>query len=980
MNCCRGNRNILRSDRWSRQFNKKLASGVGAFDNVAAMPQEPASSRLMVLMFTDLVNSTRLKRELGLERYRPLAQRHDHFIHEALTIAPSGRVLQDNGDGYFIAFDTLSDAINAALTLQWLMHHEPWPYPFATRIGLHLGQVEQLQSEATGQPKFLASATDIAARVMSLAAAGQLLLTRAVFDEARQLVRAHPAQTNGAPAPTLRWIAHGPYQFKGNEEPVDVFEVGVEGVAPFFPPPDSEKARRYIRPGDEITLGWRPAVGQALANSPRWLITEKLGEGGFGEVWLAAHVKAKTRRVFKFCFDAERLRALKREVALFRLLKDSLGDRRDIAPVRDWSFDESPYFIEMEYAAGGNLAHWLQSRGGTASVPLEQRLAIIAGVARALAAAHSIAILHKDIKPANVLMVQDEAGEWYPRLTDFGIGILTDRSRLLDHNITADGFTASNLTLNDSSRTGTRMYSPPESLSSKPHTVQGDIYALGVMLFQLVVGDLARPLATGWERDVPDELLREDIARCVDVDPARRFASAGELAQRLESLPDRRAQRAAQASAARSAERRHRIALLLRRVALLASVLLVLAAAATIYHVHNLHAEQARTLNALENTDAVTRFLTDQVLANAAPEKVHEAEVLRQIVAKMIDPAAAEVGKRFAGKPRIEASVRHEIARAYRKAGQANQALSQIQRALELRKQVLGLDDPATLTSQDFCAVVLDSLGRRKDAEALHKDTLDRRTRTLGPDNPDTLTSLNNYAMVLKQLGRATDAEPLMKDALERRTKVLGVDDPDRLMSLNNYALILQALKRPNQAEPLMKDALDRRTSVLGLDDPDRLSSLSNYGLLMRDVGKPEEAERLLKDALERQRRVLGPTHRHTLLTQSGYAYLLNDLHRSDEAESLFTEAIKWNRQVNGENHPMTLSAINGYVNFLNTVGRANVAEAVARDALQRATDDPNLGIEHPDTRQIAINYAKTLEILQHADRAAKIREKYHLN
>src|SRR5215213_4160843 len=137
------------------------------------MAQEPASTRLMVLMFTDLVNSTSLKRELGPDLYRPLAQRHDHFIHEAMSLAPSGRILQDNGDGYFIAFDTLSDAINAALTIQWLMHHEPWPRPFSTRIGLHVGQVEQMQSEATGQPKFLAAAADVAARVMSLARGGQ---------------------------------------------------------------------------------------------------------------------------------------------------------------------------------------------------------------------------------------------------------------------------------------------------------------------------------------------------------------------------------------------------------------------------------------------------------------------------------------------------------------------------------------------------------------------------------------------------------------------------------------------------------------------------------------------------------------------------------------------------------------------------------------------------------------------------------------
>jgi hypothetical protein len=158
----------------------------------------------------------------------------------------------------------------------------------------------------------------------------------------------------------------------------------------------------------------------------------------------------------------------------------------------------------------------------------------------ALSAAHSVGVLHKDIKPSNVLMVTDAADDTYPRLTDFGIGILTDRARLDQFNITAAGFTASNISVNDSSRTGTRMYAPPESLADKPHTVQGDVYALGVLLYQMSVGDLVAPLGVGWERNIADELLREDIKACVEGDPKRRLASTGELANRLESLEERR--------------------------------------------------------------------------------------------------------------------------------------------------------------------------------------------------------------------------------------------------------------------------------------------------------------------------------------------------------------------------------------------------------------------------------------------------------
>jgi serine/threonine-protein kinase len=157
-------------------------------------------------------------------------------------------------------------------------------------------------------------------------------------------------------------VAHGPYLFKGSEEPIEVFEVGVAGVAPLEPPIDSEKVRRNVRPGDEITLGWRPAGGLELPGRANWIIKQRLGEGGFGEVWLTEHVKTGTRRVFKFCFQPDRLRGLKREVVLFRLLKEALGDRRDIARIIDFQFDNSPYFIESEYLPGGTLHDWAASR------------------------------------------------------------------------------------------------------------------------------------------------------------------------------------------------------------------------------------------------------------------------------------------------------------------------------------------------------------------------------------------------------------------------------------------------------------------------------------------------------------------------------------------------------------------------------------------------------------------------------------------
>ena len=639
------------------------------------MNQSSLPSRLMVMMFTDLVNSTGIKAGIGAGPYGELVARHDRIVHRTVSETPGAHVLQDTGDGFFITFDTVGDAIACALRFQYRMSKEPWPHPMSARVGIHLGQVAQVASSTTGQPKVFASSVDMTARVMSLATGGQILMSRTVFDEARQFVHEHPA-VDGA-KPGIVWVAHGPYLFKGADEPMDIHEVGAEGLAPLAPPEDNEKAHRHIRPGEEQTLGWRPGANRALPNAPHWVIRRKLGEGGFGEVWLAEHGKTHAKRVFKFCFDAERLRALKREVVLFRLLKEALGDRRDIGRVVDWQFESAPYFIEMDYAPEGNLAHWAESQGGIQNVKLGARLRIVAQVAEALDAAHSVGILHKDVKPSNVLMVRDADGALYPRLTDFGIGTLTDRNRLKEFNITAAGFTSSALSMKDASHSGTLMYSPPETMANKPHTVQGDVYALGVMLYQMVIADLHRPLAEGWERDVKDALLREDIAACVDGEPCNRLRSAKELGSRLLKLEHRRRERREKAEARQRDEEMRRAAAEAERLArrrkkvitALTAGVAVLAVVASLFSVLLVQLAEKRheaETNARERTDEANRARAAQeaqklataaaeratALATEAAAKAEAAEAIkrRALTAELV---AHGVEKQSAGNPAL---------------------------------------------------------------------------------------------------------------------------------------------------------------------------------------------------------------------------------------------------------------------------------------------------------------------------------------
>ena len=498
-------------------------------------------SELVSLEATEALDAVDLDEATVIE----IAERHMQLKQELLR-EHAGRAAGQREDG--LCQMLFQRPIHAVLFAR--AYHEAlsqWRLPIRARVGIHLGEVilrREVSSGTAASPD--SSNTEaltvegpskpMAARLTALASGGQTLMNRAAFDVARRSAVDDPVA-----ARRLSWLAHGRYVFADAEEPIEIFEVGDRNLAPLRAPDDSAASRVL---GEDVVLGWRPAPGLALPSRERWAIDRKLGEGSFGEVWLAVHKKTRERRVFKFCYEVSRLRGLQREITLFRLLKEELGERDDIARILDWNFEQAPYFVESEYTAGGDLVEWAEARGGIGEVPFAQRLEIVAQVADALAAAHSVGVLHKDVKPANVLVWRDAEGHPRTRLTDFGIGSVTDPTRLAAAGITLLGWSDTNRS-DGSNPGGTRLYMAPELLEGKAATVQADVYALGVMLYQVLTGDLGRALAPGWRREIDDELLREDVAAAVDGDAGRRLANAADLARRLRRLDGRHAERRA---------------------------------------------------------------------------------------------------------------------------------------------------------------------------------------------------------------------------------------------------------------------------------------------------------------------------------------------------------------------------------------------------------------------------------------------------
>jgi len=431
---------------------------------------------------------------------------------------------------------------------------------------------------------------------------------------------------------------------------------------------------------------------------PNWVLVAHLESGGRGEVWRVQHEKNAEQRVLKFALDESALLTLKREITLNRLLRQSLGEDAAVTPLIDWNLQQPPFFIELPYLPQGSLADWAQAAGGLSQIPLATRLDIAAQVAEAVSAAHRVGVLHKDLKPANVL-VAGTAGQPRIQLTDFGSGGVLDVQQLDALGITRMGLTQA-LSGGDST-SGTPMYFAPEVLAGQPPTVRSDNYALGVLLYQLVAGDFKRPLSPGWERDISDALLREDIALAADGNPQHRLGDAEELARRLRQLESRRASRrqrdAEQAALAlQQAESQKALAkneqLLIRRrwqwVAIAALSLGLLLSFAQYRQ-----AQQARraALKAAGTAEAVSQFLADDLLAAADPARV---DVSSLTVASLLDAAAGRVSTRFADDPLAAARVRSAIAASYYSLGQTAAAHAQIRLGWALLPGLLQAHSP----------------------------------------------------------------------------------------------------------------------------------------------------------------------------------------------------------------------------------------------------------------------------------------------
>lgn len=524
----------------------------------------------------------------------------------------------------------------------------------------------------------------------------------------------------------------------------------------------SAKAERHTRPRRIQTLALKQ--GDVVPGRLHWRLTEHLDSGGYGDVWIATNSKTREQHVFKFCADAERLRALKRESTLFRVLRETLADRAPVPALLEWQFETPPYYTEAE-RWGQDIRSWAERKGGLQNIPLDIRLQVLALAAEAVTAVHAVGVLHKDLKPQNILVL-DEAETIQVRLCDFGTGLLLDTAGPEALSVTRLGFTRT------VAGAGTPTYMAPELQFGGTPSVQSDIYSLGVMLYQLTIGEM-RPLAFGWEADVTDELLCDDIAATIHRDPERRLSSALLLAQRLRSIPERREQfeRERQVQTRNAGLKQALERTRARRPWMIAAAGVLLLASAVSWslmlqarHAAAAAAESART--ATENEQiarAVADFLGQDLVHQASPDYGGHVDITLK---KALLETIQDISPKLSNSAPVVAALDQSLADSLSTLSDPAEASHLAHQAAELYSRLYGPVDRRTLSARvDEFTYRLLTEPEAKLASEFHP--LDETLRhTLPPSDLAALKAALIRARLASMGARDEEALPILEAAL----------------------------------------------------------------------------------------------------------------------------------------------------------------------------------------------------------------------
>jgi serine/threonine-protein kinase len=712
---------------------------------------------------------------------------------------------------------------------------------------------------------------------------------------------------------------------------------------------DSAEAWLGSRP---LEPGPRRADGalEAGARVGPYRVLQEIGRGGMGIVYRAERADGEfiqhlALKLVRHGVDGDDTTArFRRERQILAQL-----DHPSIARLLDGGVhaDGRPYFA-MELVEGEPITTYCDRHG----LSIDARVRLVCRACDAVQYAHGRLIVHRDLKPENIFVTA--TGEL--KLLDFGI------AKLLTHDEAAEDATLTRAGLGPL----TPAYAAPEQVRGEPVSTATDVYALGVILFELLTGqrpfesasrgrddmsleaEAPRPSAIVMTRTHEDAAAIDEVARRRGLTPRalaaqlagdldaivlkalrregqRRYHGAGPLGEDLDRFLQRRP------VAARPEGRRYRAGKFVRRhrVGLAVAVALVLSLmgglAATVWQA------RAKTLEA-QKAEAVKTFLIS-IFEGADPVRAAGREItLRQV----LDEGAERVQHDLASEPAVQGELFTVLAGIYAELGVTDRASALTDQALAIHERLHGADSPLAATNLRQKATL--ALGRSdgEAAESFAGAALEKHRRAYGNLHPEVAEDLEELANAVRLRGRLADALGATEESLRIRKAIYGNEHTLVARSLNNLAVLRREQGRYEDAAALYGEAIDLRRRLLGHEHPLVALSIHNFAALQLFRGELDQAAVSARDALEQFRRFYGEDHPLTLTARNNLASIERVLGREQAAEEGFRSVLDAWTRTQGSDHPDALIALANLGRILRERGDLARAEEALRDADER--------------------------------------------